>query len=315
MTLPNIDSIVDEVEGFHKARQSQITLYKKIALYYKNSEGKFLLYKPANEILPDHHTDDFHHPILYIRTEDRIAAIKELQTTFTNHLKETVSTGSPIEIKDTLVNMVNETLQEPRAGTLGALPETVNIVVEQFGKNKEIMKTLAFISGTDYTTAIHAVNVMALTIGYCDYTNMAADESARLGLMALLHDIGKTEVPIEILQSTGKLTPEEFMIMKSHPALGAEILRADPDMPPGIELAALEHHEKLDGSGYPNRIKDISFAGRLVGIIDCYEALTGDERPYRRAKPPLDTLTLLKSDVISGKLDKDIFAEFCKSLV
>lgn len=133
--------------------------------------------------------------------------------------------------------------------------------------------------------------------------------------MALLHDLGKTQVPPEILKSTGKLTNEEFGIMKYHPQISADIIIADPDMPPGMEAGALEHHEKLDGSGYPKGITDISFAGRLIGIIDCYEALTCDERPYRRAKAPLATLELLKGDVVSGKLDKDIFTIFCKSLI
>ncbi len=311
----DIDSFISDISGFYKARQSQIGLYHDTALYYKNSDGSFILYKASGAPLPTYHTVKTHHPTLFISDVDRVGALKELQGTFTEHLKEVVTNDNPLEIKNTLVDMVNETLKEPRAGVLGALPETVNLVVDGFGKNKEVMKALAFISDKDYSTAMHAVNVMALTIGYCNHIQMSQEETSRFGLMALLHDIGKTEVPSEILQSTGKLTTEQFTIMKSHPQLGANILNADPDMPEGIELAALEHHEKLDGTGYPNGISEISFAGRLIGIIDCYEALTGDERPYRRAKSPLDTLNLLKSEVVSGKLDQRIFSEFCKSLI
>lgn len=195
-----------------------------------------------------------------------------------------MSNDEPQAIKDTLVTLVTETLSEPRAGTLSNLTSTVDVIVEGFSLNKDVMKTLAFLSDNDYTTAIHVVNVMALTIGYCEYTGLSHDETSKVGMMALLHDLGKTQVPPEILKSTGKLTNEEFGIMKSHPQIGADIIIADPDMPPGMEAGALEHHEKLDGSGYPKGITDISFAGRLIGIIDCYEALTGDERPYRRAK-------------------------------
>ncbi len=309
------NSTHNDLEEFHKARQSQINLYNSTALYYKNNNGKYLLYKAANAPLPSSHKDESHHPLLFIHNNDRVLALKELQGAFTVHLKKIVTSDNPVEIKDTLVNMVNETLKEPRAGVLGALPDTVNLVVEGFGANKDVMKTLAFISDNDYTTAMHAVNVMALTIGYCNHIGMNQDEVSRMGLMALLHDIGKTEIPSKILQSTGKLSKEEFTIMMSHPTLGADILRNDPEMPYGIELAALEHHEKLDGSGYPLGISDISYAGRLIGIIDCYEALTGDERPYRRAKSPVDTLSLLKGDVVSGKLDRNIFTAFCKSLI
>ncbi len=315
MANNSIDDLLDGLDGYVSARNSQIMLYNATALYYKNSDGKYLLYKPAGDPLPEDHSKDFHHPQLFIQEEDRISAIKELQGSFTNHLNDIVHKEDPRDIKDTLVNMVNETLQEPRAGVLGALSSTVDIVVSGFSDNPEVMKTLAFLSDSDYTTAMHAVNVMALTIGYCNFIGISQEENSNIALMALLHDLGKTEVPPEILKSTGKLTPEEFMIMKSHPQLGADIIIADPELPAGIELGALEHHEKLDGSGYPNRITEISFPGRLIGIIDCYEALTGDERPYRRAKLPLETLAMLKGDVVEGKLDQEIFSTFCRSLV
>jgi len=315
MADTHIDDLLIGLDGFVPARHSQIALYKKTALYYKNSEGTYLLYKPAGDPLPEEHHQKERHPTLYIQEDDRVSAIKELQGTFTDHLKDIVMNDDPRDIKDTLVDMVNETLQEPRAGVLGALSNTVDIVVAGFSNNPEVMKTLAFLSDSDYTTAMHAVNVMALTIGYCDFAEISKEESSRIALMALLHDLGKTEIPPEILKSTGRLTPEEFMIMKSHPQLGADMIIADPELPAGIELGALEHHEKLDGTGYPNRITDISFPGRLIGIIDCYEALTGDERPYRRAKPPLPTLEMLKGDVVSGKLDQKIFTIFCRSLV
>ncbi len=315
MDNDSIDNILEGLDGFVPARHSQVKLYQKTALYYKNTENKYLLYKPAGDPLPEDHSKEFHHPPLFIKEEDRINAIKELQGSFTEHLNDIVHKEDPRDIKDTLVNMVNETLQEPRAGVLGALSGTVDIVVSGFSDNPEVMKTLAFLSDSDYTTAMHAVNVMALTIGYCNFSGVSQEESSQIALMALLHDLGKTEVPPEILKSTGRLTPEEFMIMKSHPQLGANIIIADPEIPEGMEVGALEHHEKLDGSGYPNRITDISFPGRLIGIIDCYEALTGDERPYRRAKMPLETLAMLKGDVVAGKLDKEIFTTFCRSLV
>ena len=78
---------------------------------------------------------------------------------------------------------------------------------------------------------------------------------------------------------------------------------------------AREHHEKLDGSGYPKGLRKISFNGRLIGIVDCYEALTNEDRPYRRAMDPLETLNLLKRDVEAGKFDRGLFEKFCYSLI
>lgn len=310
----NINNVLNDLTGYIPARKSQINLYSETALYYL-SGGNYVLYKPAGEELSHSRTQDFCYPALFISSDDRINAIKEMQSKFTKHLKNVVTSDKPKEIKDTLVSMVNETLKEPRAGVLGALSTTVDVVVESFGANRDVMKTLAFLSDSDYSTAMHAVNVMALTIAYCDFAKIDKQRSSDLALMALLHDIGKTEVPMEILKSTGKLSEEEFRIMQSHPQLGAAIISSDSALAKGLELGALEHHEKLDGSGYPNRITNVSFAGRLIGIIDCYEALTGDERPYRRAMPPLKTLELLRGDVNAGKMDREIFTTFCRSLV
>ena len=78
---------------------------------------------------------------------------------------------------------------------------------------------------------------------------------------------------------------------------------------------ALEHHEKLDGSGYPRGKRQISEVAQIVGIIDCYEAITNNERPYRGAMLPIDTLNVIKNDVESGKFNRDIFENFAKSLV
>ncbi len=305
----------NDTTQFVAVRLSQASLYFSTELYYKNAHGEYLLYKSAGKTIPEVHTQHAHHPNLYINSQDRVSAITELQETFSAHLKDIIGGDNPQEIKETLVKLVDETLREPRAGVLKILPGTISMVVEQFSTNRDVMRSLMYLSDSDYTTAIHAVNVMALTISYCDYTNLSTDESSDLALMALLHDLGKTKIPASILKSPNSLSIEEFSVMKSHALLGAEMIYADPDIPDIIAIGALEHHEKLDGSGYPNGISQISFAGRILGIVDCYEALTGDERPYRRAKAPLATLQLLKEDVTSGKLDSEIFADFCRTLV
>jgi HD-GYP domain-containing protein (c-di-GMP phosphodiesterase class II) len=146
---------------------------------------------------------------------------------------------------------------------------------------------------------------------------MSLPETRRLGLGALLHDVGKAEIPSEILQAPRKLSPEEFEIMKSHTGIGERLIRAINRLGEDVALAALQHHEKLDGSGYPKGLqkRDISFNGQLIGIIDCYEALTNEERPYRRALEPLETLELLKRDVEAGKFDRRLFEKFCYSLI
>jgi HD-GYP domain-containing protein (c-di-GMP phosphodiesterase class II) len=296
-------------------RNSQINYYRDVALFYIQS-GTFVLYKPPGKSVTDLRMNQERHPTeLYIHQKDRLTAIKELQKGFNRKIAKSIKTGNVMEVKSTLCNLVEETLTEPRSGTLKALPETVDTLISGYSKSPEIIKTFARISFKDYTTVIHSVNVMALTLGFCFHSKLSLHETKRLGLSALMHDVGKTEIPDSILKASRKLTRKEFKVMKRHPKIGEFIIKFKSGIDSGVAQGALEHHEKLDGSGYPRGSKHISFAGQLLGIIDCYEALTNEERPYRRAKSPLDTLKLIKQDVEAGKFDRQIFEKFCYSLI
>ena len=210
---------------------------------------------------------------------------------------------------------MEETLAAPRAGGLKRMPQTVNQMVDGFSIKPTVIKNLAKISFNDYTTALHSINVMALAIGYCYYTSLNEAETKKLALAALLHDVGKTEVPSHILKASRRLSDEEFEKIKAHTSVGHEILSnyGEAEI---VEAAvgSIEHHEKLDGSGYPNGTGNISFIGKVLAIIDCYEAITNDDRPYRTALSPLNALELIKKDVDQGKLDREIFRDFAYSL-
>src|SRR5258706_9728940 len=111
------------------------------------------------------------------------------------------------------------------------------------------------------------------------------DELEALRAAALLHDIGKLAVPEYIISKPGKLTPEEFEKMKIHPVVGAEILER-VSFPYPVVPVVRAHHEKWDGSGYPDGLKgeDIPMGARILGVVDCLDALASD-RQYRRALP------------------------------
>lgn len=304
-----------EDQTYIRVRNSQINYYIKVPLYYDTGKNTFGLYKPAGEKIAELRISEQRHPPLYIHQQDRIAAIKELQKGFNKHIAESIRTGNPVMVKSTLCDLVEETLSEPRSGTLQVLPKTVESLISGYSKHPDILKTFVSISFKDYTTVIHSVNVMALTLGFCFYSSLSLKETKKYGLSALLHDVGKTEIPRSILKAPRRLTADEFKKMRSHPIIGNQIIRQKNKIGGDVALGALEHHEKLDGSGYPKGIRGISFVGQLLGIIDCYEALTNEERPYRRAKPPLDTLRLIKDDVEAGKFNRKIFEKFCYSLI
>ncbi|MDX2498930.1 MAG: HD domain-containing protein [Deltaproteobacteria bacterium] len=304
-----------EQQSYIQVRNSQISYYVEVPLFYQTGTDAYILYKPAGTCLSEMRINQHRHPLLYIQEEDRLVAIKELQKAFSQQIEQSITTGNSVKVKSSLCDLVEETLDEPRSGTLKALPETVDSLISGYSEHPEILKSIASISFKDYSTVIHSVNVMALMLGFCFYSDFKMAKTRRLGLSALLHDVGKTEIPANILKAPRKLTNHEFNIMKTHPTVGNVIIREKNKLGGDIARGALEHHEKLDGSGYPKGTCNISYVGQLLGIIDCYEALTNEDRPYRRAREPLETLKFLKEDVQSGKFNRDIFEKFCYSLI
>jgi HD-GYP domain-containing protein (c-di-GMP phosphodiesterase class II) len=302
-------------KSYIPVRNSQLRYYVRVPLYFETAPGVFKLFKPSGMEISEVHIDQGKHPRLFVQEASRMDAVREVHKGFNQDIARSMETGDVASVKATLCKLVAETLAEPRAGTLQTLPQTISILVGGYSKQPGILRTLATISNKDYSTVVHSINVMALTLSFCFYSRLSPHQAKRLGLSALLHDIGKTEISIEILSAPRQLTPDEFEMVKSHPSIGERLIRQIGQLGEEAAQGALEHHEKLDGSGYPNRLKKISFAGQLIGIIDCYEALTNEDRPYRRAKNPLDTLKLIKEDVENGKFNRELFEKFCYSLI
>jgi HD-GYP domain-containing protein (c-di-GMP phosphodiesterase class II) len=296
-------------------RSSQLRYYIRVPLYHEPAPNVFQLYKPPGLEISELRISEGMHPRLHIQQKDRLTAATEVHKGFNVEIARSIDTGDVSAVKSALCTLVSETLSEPRAGMLQALPGTMDVLVTGYSKQPGILRTFATISNKDYTTVIHSINVMALTLSFCFHSGLKLRETKRLGLAALLHDVGKSEIPSNILHAPRKLTPEEFEIMKSHPAIGDRLIREVNRLGDDVAQGAREHHEKLDGSGYPNGLRKISFNGQLIGIVDCYEALTNEDRPYRRAMEPLETLQLLKHDVESGKFDRSLFEKFCYSLI
>ncbi|MCU0561626.1 MAG: HD domain-containing protein [Desulfobacterales bacterium] len=296
-------------------RSSQLQYYIRVPLFFETAPGVYQLYKSPGMGISDVRIRQAMHPRLYIQQNDRMAAAAEVQKGFNREIARSIETGDVTSVKASLCSLVAETLAEPRAGMLQSLPQTMEVLVSGYSKQPGLLRMFATISNKDYSTVIHSVNVMALTLGYCFHSGVSLRETRRLGLSALLHDVGKSEIPSDILQAPRKLTDKEFEIMKAHPSIGSRIIKEINRLGEDIALGALEHHEKLDGSGYPKGMLNISFSGQIIGIIDCYEALTNEDRPYRRAMDPLETLNIIKSDVEAGKFDRTLFEKFCYSLL
>jgi HD-GYP domain-containing protein (c-di-GMP phosphodiesterase class II) len=297
------------------AKKPLLNFYKDVPLYYRTEDKKFVLYKSSGKTLLDMRIDEGLYPEkLYIKQDDKIKGIQEVQKVFNQQLKIDIRSDNPEKVKETLVNIMEETFTEPKSGSLEGMSESVDIIVHEYTEHYDVMKNLLAVTSKDYTTAIHSINVMSLVLGYAFYVNFSLPQKKVLGLSALLHDVGKTKINSELLTMTEKLTEEEFKEMRRHTIEGYNILTHCKFKDKEIKYTALNHHEKLDGSGYPNGKKKLSETDQIVGLIDCYEALTNDDRPYRRAIDPFSALKLIKKDVEAGKFDRKIFGKFAYSL-
>jgi putative nucleotidyltransferase with HDIG domain len=301
--------------NYIKARRSNLYLYQTVPLYYRANGDRFGVYKPSGMNLKEMRVKENLIPNeLYLKKTDKAKGTRDVQKVFNKQLQCDLESNNLENAKKTVVNLVDEMFSEPSSGILKGLSNTVNIFVGDFINDPEVIKNFWHLSDKDYTTALHSVNVMALAIRYAISRNFNKTDTKLLGLCALLHDVGKTKTDNDILTATRKLSDEEFAKIKFHPIQGYNLLKRCKFSTPEVKLTALEHHEKLDGSGYPNGSTHISEFARTISILDCFEALTNDDRPYRDSMIPYKALDLIQKDVIDGKLDKDIYAKFIYSL-
>lgn len=160
--------------------------------------------------------------------------------------------------------------------------------------NPGALLSLCRIKDKDDYTFLHSVSVGALMVSFCNARQMGAERIFHAGLGGMLHDIGKMRIDDAILNKPGRLTEQEFAVMKCHVVESHRILEATPGITAmAIEVAA-QHHERHDGSGYPLGLKgdQISELGQMAAIVDVYDALTSD-RCYHQGMAPTDALRKL----------------------
>ena len=143
----------------------------------------------------------------------------------------------------------------------------------------------------------HSLNVALITGMLGKWLKMSKEDFDLLILAALLHDIGKAKIPPEILNKPGKYTDEEFALVRKHPTLGYEILLQYPQLDNRVKNAALMHHERCDGSGYPQNLKgtEIDDFAQIIAIADVYDAMTA-ARSYRAPLCPFQVIAAFEKD-------------------
>ncbi|MBI3595915.1 MAG: HD domain-containing protein [Nitrospirae bacterium] len=199
---------------------------------------------------------------------------------------------------------------------VGLVVKIMNALEKGLFENQQSLIPLADLKSYDEYTYVHAINLAILTMAQAESMGFPKEAIHAFGVGALLHDVGKTQVPIPILNKQGQLTPEEFEEMKKHPVHGATVLLQHSEIPPIAAIVAYEHHLKYDGSGYPSmkqkRMPHI--ASRITAISDQFDAMRSN-RPYREALPPEKIFEVMQENRGTG-LDPhllDHFIAFMKS--
>jgi len=185
-----------------------------------------------------------------------------------------------------LVRTVMADVRLGKAVELDRVQHTVQDITESILRNPGALVGLLRIKSKDDYTFLHSVSVCALLVAFCRSRGIDAATTHQAGLGGLLHDTGKALVPDSVLNKPGPLSPEEFIQIKRHPRDGYDILRQSPEVGAIPLDITLHHHERRDGSGYPDQLAGdaISELAQMAAIVDVYDPLTSD-RSYHNGNP------------------------------
>jgi putative nucleotidyltransferase with HDIG domain len=212
---------------------------------------------------------------------------------------------------------VTSMFREARMGNAIKVSEAAPLVDEinqSITRNPEAFLNLARLKTKDDYTYMHSIAVCALMIALGKQLGLTSAELKNAGLAGLLHDVGKMLIPDEVLNKPGKLTDEEFEIVKQHPRKGWEILRGSAEITDTALDVCLHHHERVDGTGYPERISGdlLTLFSRMGAVCDVYDALTSD-RCYKHGWEPAETIRKM-AEWRNGHFDERVFQAFVKTI-
>ncbi|MFG6441009.1 HD-GYP domain-containing protein [Roseateles sp. LKC17W] len=189
----------------------------------------------------------------------------------------------------------------------------VDEVASSLARNPSAFVSLARLKDKDDYTYMHSVAVCGLMVALGRHMGLNDAEVREAGLAGLLHDVGKMQMPLDVLNKPGSLTDAEFNVMRSHPERGWEMLSEGTQVPAVALDVCLHHHEKVDGTGYPHKLagEQISLLARMGAVCDVYDAITST-RPYKKAWDPAGSLQRMAQ--WKGQFDPVVFQAFVKSI-
>lgn len=214
--------------------------------------------------------------------------------------------------KEAVVSMFQEARMGKAIEAEAAAP-LVEEISNSVLRNPGALISLARLKTADDYTFMHSVAVCALMIALARKLGLDEQQTRDAGMAGLLHDLGKAMIPMEILNKPGKLTDEEFDLVKTHPEEGHKLLLGGIGISEMTRDVCLHHHEKIDGSGYPKRLtgETMSLFAKMGAVCDVYDAVTSN-RPYKAGWDPAESIKRMAE--WKGHFDPVVFQAFVKSL-
>ncbi len=199
------------------------------------------------------------------------------------------------DIADNFINGINGVQESDIAKLTG----TVHDMIINLQLQKDMLVNIAEVQMYDDYTYHHCLSVAIMSIAIGMELGMSGDMLQDIGMAGILHDLGKVAIPTDIINKPGPLTDEEYEVVKQHPVLAAKHLKERDLINDDVYCGIICHHEKLDGSGYPNHLEgeEIHPYAKILAVADVYDALTSN-RPYRVPSPPNEAI-----EYIMGGLD------------
>ena len=210
-------------------------------------------------------------------------------------------------LRESSMSLVEELFETPEVNkALDSARPVIKDFIKFMEAEPEAMAHLISLSGHDFYTYNHSLDVSIYSLGLAEALSFSKEELEELGVGALFHDIGKRQVSLDILCKKGPLNDAEWAQMQKHPQYGLLILNDNDNISDGVKAACFEHHESFAGNGYPQQLKgeEIHPFGRIIAITDTYDAMT-TQRSYNVPLKPVDAVTMMK-EKLAGRYDPEM---------
>ena len=254
-----------------------------------------------------HETKEQGLPVATIKERLSRAGVRHIRVTATEDEEDDFTLAR--EIYGNAVDVIVRALKDVRGGITPNGADTDRAVREMSGmltRNRDAMLALTLIKNFDEYTYNHSVNVSILSIAVAESLSLPEQERINVGVAGLLHDVGKTQLALDLIRKPGTLTVEEFEEIKKHPEEGYSILGRMSHIQEKTRYMVREHHMRFDRTGYPRPEPEYRTHAhsQVIAVADCYDALT-TMRTYQKARTPPQALEIMRK--LSGKsLDPEL---------